>query len=229
MSSLLQEFTKGLWREIPPFRLVLGLCPILGVTTKAFNGLGMGLAVVFVLTISNMIISMVRNVIPSKVRIACFIVISASLVVIVELCMQAFTYPLYEQLGIFVPLIVVNCIILGRAEAFAAKNPVLPSIMDGLGMGFGFTISLVFIGSIREIFGTGQWFGLQIMPDFFQPMQIMVQAPGAFIALGLTLAAMNWYSRVSCENRGIKYENAQHGCGSCSACDMCKTVERPSI
>lgn len=220
--NLWKEFTKGLWREIPPFRLVLGICPILGVTTKAFNGLGMGLAVVFVLTVSNMVISMVRNLIPSKVRIACFIVISASLVVIVELCMQAFTYPLYEQLGIFVPLIVVNCIILGRAEAFAAKNPVLPSIMDGLGMGLGFTMSLTFIGAVRELLGTGELFGFQIMWSSFQPMTIMVEAPGAFIALGLTLAAMNWMSRLSAERKGLQYEEAK--CGGCTHCDAVKNA-----
>lgn len=220
-SSLWKEFSKGLWKEIPPFRLVLGICPILGVTTKAFNGLGMGLAVIFVLTLSNMVISMVRNVIPSKVRIACFIVISASLVVIVELLMQAFTYPLYEQLGIFVPLIVVNCIILGRAEAFAAKNPVLPSIMDGLGMGLGYTLSLTFIGTVREVLGTGHWFGFRVMWEGFQPMTIMVDAPGAFIALGLTLAGMNWFSRAQAERRGLKYEQLPlTPCSGCRACEL---------
>ncbi|MDL2313732.1 electron transport complex subunit E [Desulfovibrio sp. OttesenSCG-928-C14] len=219
--NLWKEFSKGLWKEIPPFRLVLGLCPILGVTTKAFNGLGMGLAVIFVLTLSNMVISMVRNIIPSKVRIACFIVISASLVVIVELLMQAFTYPLYEQLGIFVPLIVVNCIILGRAEAFAAKNPVLPSIMDGLGMGAGFTISLTFIGSVRELLGAGTWFGFNVMGSSYQPMTIMVEAPGAFIALGLTLAGMNFYSRWQAERRGLAYEKSpMTPCQGCQVCNQ---------
>lgn len=219
--SLWKEFTKGLWKEIPPFRLVLGLCPVLGVTTSAFNGLGMGLAVIFVLTLSNMAISMVRNLIPSKVRIACFIVISASLVVMVELGMQAYTYPLYEQLGIFVPLIVVNCIILGRAEAFAAKNPVLPSIMDGLGMGLGYTISLTLIGTIREVLGHGTWFGMKVVWESFNPMTVMVEAPGAFIALGLTLAAMNWFSRWSAIRKGLKYEgNPMSGCASCGMCKM---------
>ena len=142
MNRFMQEFTKGLWKEIPPFRLMLGLCPVLAVTKSAESGVGMGLAVLFVLTLSNMLISMVRNFIPSKVRIACFITISATLVVAVELLMQAYAYPLYLQLGIFVPLIVVNCIILGRAEAFAAKNPVHLAIADGLGMGLGFTMWL---------------------------------------------------------------------------------------
>ena len=153
--TVMQEFTKGLWKELPPFRLVLGLCPTLAVTNSADNGLGMGLAVIFVLVLSNMLISMVRSIIPKKVRIACFIVIAASLVVAVELLMQAYAYPLYQRLGIFVPLIVVNCIILGRAEAFAAKNGVAASVADGLGMGLGFTLSLTFLGSLREIWGNG--------------------------------------------------------------------------
>lgn len=218
--NLWKEFSKGLWKEVPPFRLVLGLCPILGVTTAASNGLGMGIAVIFVLTMSNMVISLVRNLIPSKVRIACFIVISASLVVMVELLMQAYAYPLYEQLGIFVPLIVVNCIILGRAEAFAAKNPVLPSIADGLGMGVGYTLSLVLIGTIREVLGSGTWFGMEVMWESYAPMKVMVEAPGAFIALGVTLAAMNWFTRWSAERRGLKYEsNPMSGCGNCNMCN----------
>jgi Na+-transporting NADH:ubiquinone oxidoreductase subunit NqrE len=138
MAKIVKEFTKGLWTDLPPFRLVLGLCPVLAVTKSAGDGLGMGAAVIFVLTLSNLIISSVRKLIPKKVRIACFIAIAASLVVSVEMLMQAFSYPLYQSLGIFVPLIVVNCIILGRAEAFAAKNPVHLAVADGLGMGIGF-------------------------------------------------------------------------------------------
>ncbi len=158
--SFYKEFTKGLWNELPPFRLLLGLCPVLAITKTAQNGLGMGLAVLFVLVLSNMIVSLVRGIIPKKVRIACFIIIAATLVVAVELLMQAYAYPLYQQLGIFVPLIVVNCIILGRAEAFAAKNPVNLAIADGLGMGIGFTLSLTFLGSVREILGAGSIFGV---------------------------------------------------------------------
>jgi len=139
--SVFKEFTKGLWNELPPFRLVLGLCPVLAVTTAAKNGMGMGLATTFVLVCSNVLVSLLRNVIPKKVRIAAYIVVIASFVVIVELLMQAFFYPLYKILGIFIPLIVVNCIILGRAEAFASKNSVIPSIADGLGMGLGFTLN----------------------------------------------------------------------------------------
>ena len=215
------EFSKGLWHEIPPFRLVLGLCPTLAVTTSAENGLGMGLAVIFVLVLSNVLIAAVRKIIPSKVRIACFIAISASLVVAVELLMQAFTYPLYQQLGIFVPLIVVNCIILGRAEAFAAKNTVWLSMADGLGMGVGFTMSLIFLGSVREILGKGAFFGIHIAWDGFQPFGIMVEAPGAFLGLGLTLAAMNFLNVVRARRAGRAAPvNPACGCAACGACRM---------
>ena len=189
--SLIKDFTRGLWNEIPPFRLVLGLCPILAVTKSADNGLGMGLAATFVLLCSNIIVSSLRNIIPKKVRIASYIVIIATFVVIVELTMQAYVYSLYEQLGIFIPLIVVNCIILGRAEAFASKNPVINSAADGLGMGLGFTISLTVLGSLREVLGKGTLFGLNIMGDAFQPFNFMVEAPGAFVCLGVLLGLMN--------------------------------------
>ena len=192
--SVVQEFTKGLWKEIPPFRLVLGLCPTLAVTTAGKNGFGMGLATTFVLVCSNILISLLRNIIPNKVRIAAFIVVIASFVVIVELVMQAYFYPLYKILGIFIPLIVVNCIILGRAEAFASKNSVLPSIADGLGMGFGFTISLTVLGSIREIIGNGTLFGTSVMWSSFEPFAIMLKPPGAFLCLGLILGLMNLIS-----------------------------------
>lgn len=219
MQQILKEFTKGLWQELPPFRLVLGLCPTLAVTKTASNGLGMGLAVIFVLALSNMIISMVRNIIPKKVRIACFIAISASLVVSVELLMQAYAYPLYQQLGIFVPLIVVNCIILGRAEAFAAKNSVALSLADGLGIGLGFTLSLVFLGGLRELFGSGSLFGARVMWEGFQPFGIMVEAPGAFICLGLTLAAMNFINHWQARRKGLEAPaNPQSGCAACRAC-----------
>ena len=189
--SLVQEFKKGLWEEIPPFRLVLGLCPVLAVTKAADTGLGMGIAATFVLVLSNVIVSMLRNVIPNKVRIACYIVVIATFVVVTELVMQAYTYPLYEALGIFIPLIVVNCIILGKAEAFAGKNPVLLSAADGLGIGLGFTLSLTFLGSLREIFGAGTLFGQAVMGASFEPFTFMVQAPGAFVCLGILLGLMN--------------------------------------
>ena len=189
--SITQEFVKGLWDEIPPFRLVLGLCPVLAVTKSVENGLGMGMAVIFVLICSNILVSLLRNIIPSKVRIACFIVIIATFVIVVELLMQAYTYELFLKLGIFIPLIVVNCILLGRAEAFAYKNGVVASIADGLGIGIGFTLSLVSIGALREVFGNGTFFGTTVFGPSYQPFTFMVEAPGAFVCLGLMLCMMN--------------------------------------
>ncbi len=219
MSKLWKEFSKGLWKDLPPFKLVLGLCPVLAVTKTADNGLGMGLAVIFVLTLSNMLVSMLRKIIPSKVRIACFIVVAASLVVCVELLMQAYAYPLYLQLGIFVPLIVVNCIILGRAEAFASKNPVYLAVADGLGMGIGFTASLTLLGGIRELFGYGTLFGTQIMGDWFQPFAFMVEAPGAFVCLGLMLAGMNALTNWQRKSKGLDaVEGPVHDCKTCGMC-----------
>jgi len=189
--TLTQELTKGLWEEIAPFRLVLGLCPVLGVTTTMENGIGMGLATTFVLVCSNILVASLRNIIPAKVRIACFIIIIATFVVVVELLMQAFTYPLFLKLGVFIPLIVVNCIVLGRAEAFASKNSIVFSIADGLGIGIGFTLSLAALGAIREILGTGKFFGAAVFGPSFEPFTFMVQAPGAFVCLGLMLCLMN--------------------------------------
>ena len=156
--TITQEFTKGLWKDIAPFRLVLGLCPVLGVTTTMENGIGMGLATTFVLICSNILVSALRKVIPPKVRIACFIIIIATFVIVVELVMQAYAYPLFLQLGLFIPLIVVNCIVLGRAEAFASRNGIVRSIFDGLGIGIGFTLSLAALGGIREVLGTGTFY-----------------------------------------------------------------------
>ncbi|MDI6797364.1 MAG: electron transport complex subunit E [Desulfatibacillaceae bacterium] len=195
--TITQEFTKGLWKEIPPFRLVLGLCPVLGVTTTMENGFGMGLATTFVLVCSNVLVSMLRNIIPSKVRIACFIVVIATFVCLVELLMQAYAYQLFITLGVFIPLIVVNCIVLGRAEAFASKNKVIPSFADGLGIGIGFTLSLAALGAVREILGTGHVsipFGPLVTlldTSWYPAFGFMVKAPGAFIGLGLMLCLMN--------------------------------------
>ncbi len=195
--TIVQEFTKGLWEEIPPFRLVLGLCPVLAVTKTVANGVGMGVAATFVLVCSNVLVSMLRNIIPSQVRVPCFIIIIATFVVVVELVMQAVAYPLFLQLGIFIPLIVVNCIILGRAEAFASKNPPVASIADGLGIGVGFTIALGALAGIREAFGAGTIsipFSdtvIQLFGPSFEPFTFMVEAPGAFVCLGLVLAIMN--------------------------------------
>ena len=195
--TIVQEFTKGLWEEIPPFRLVLGLCPVLAVTKTVANGIGMGVAATFVLVCSNILVSTLRNIIPGQVRVPCFIIIIATFVVVVELVMQAVAYPLFLQLGIFIPLIVVNCIILGRAEAFASKNPLPASIADGLGIGVGFTIALGALAGIREAFGAGTIsvpFSDTVIHVFgpsFQPFTFMVEAPGAFVCLGLVLALMN--------------------------------------
>ena len=197
--SLAKEFTKGLWAELPPFKLVLGLCPVLAVTKTVENGIGMGLATTFVLVFANLLVSLLRNVIPSKVRIACYVVIIATFVTIVELLMQAFTYELFLKLGIFIPLIVVNCVVLGRSEAFASKNTPALSVADGLGIGVGFTLSLAAIGAVRELIGAGTltiWGGnsvFNIAESFpgFSPFSFMVEAPGAFVALGLMLAVMN--------------------------------------
>ncbi len=189
--SVFQEFTKGLWAEVPPYRLVLGLCPTLAMTKGVDSGLGMGIAVTFVLVCSNMLISLLRKVIPKDVRIACFIIVIATFVIVVELLMQAFTYPLFLQMGIFIPLIVVNCILLGRAEAFAAKNGVIASFADGLGMGIGFTISLTILAAIREVFGNGTFYNIPVFGPSFKPFAFMVTAPGAFVCLGLMLCIMN--------------------------------------
>ena len=189
--TVVQEFTKGLWAEIPPFRLVLGLCPTLAVTKSVENGIGMGIALTFVLVCSNVVISLLRNIIPKQVRIACFIVVIATFVTVVELLMQAYTYPLFLKLGIFIPLIVVNCIVLGRAEAFAAKNGIVASFADGLGMGIGFTFSLVALAMIREVLGSGTFYNIPVFGPSFEPFSFMVQAPGAFVCLGLMLCVMN--------------------------------------
>ena len=189
--TLVQEFSKGLWAEIPPFRLVLGLCPVLAVTKTVENGIGMGIATTFVLVCSNILISLLRNVIPKRVRIACFIVVIATFVTVVELMMQAFAYPLFLKLGIFIPLIVVNCVVLGRAEAFAAKNGIIPSLADGLGIGIGFTLSLTALAIVREVLGSGTFYGISVFGPSFQPFSFMVQAPGAFVCLGLMLCIMN--------------------------------------
>ncbi len=189
--SVTQEFVKGLWNEIPPFRLVLGLCPTLAVTKSVENGIGMGLATTFVLVCSNILVSMMRKVIPPKVRIAAFIIIIATFVTVVELVMQAYTYPLFLTLGIFIPLIVVNCIVLGRAEAFAYKNGLVASMADGLGMGVGFTLSLASLGAVREVLGSGTLLGKSIFGAGFEPFSFLVEAPGAFVALGLMLCIMN--------------------------------------
>ncbi len=185
----IQNFTKGFIKENPVFVLLLGLCPTLGVTTSAINGLGMGLATTFVLVMSNLVVSLIKNAIPDKVRIPSFIVIIASFVTIVELTMQAYTPALFDALGLFIPLIVVNCIDLGRAEAFASKQTVYSSMIDGVGMGLGFAFALTLLGGVRELLGSGAIFGINLIKGDL--MLVFVLAPGAFIALGYLIALMN--------------------------------------
>ncbi len=190
MNKSLSTFTNGLLRENPTFVLVLGMCPTLATTTSAINGMSMGLATMFVLVCSNIVISLLRNLIPDKVHIPAYIVIIASFVTMVQLLMQAYLPAIYETLGLFIPLIVVNCIVLGRAEAFAAKNGVGLSALDGLGMGLGFTCALTVLGAVRELLGSGACFGVHLYPDNYG-MLIFVLAPGAFIALAYLMAVVN--------------------------------------
>ena len=185
-----QLITKGLIKENPTFVLLLGMCPTLATTTSAINGMSMGLATMFVLILSNLVISLIKNLIPDMVRIPSFIVVIASFVTLLQMLMQAYLPDIYATLGLFIPLIVVNCIILGRAEAFAAKNGPVASIFDGIGMGLGFTIALTILGAVREILGTGKLFGLTLMPEEYG-MLVFVLAPGAFIVLGYLIAIVN--------------------------------------
>ena len=186
----LNNFTKGFFKENAVFTLLLGMCPTLGVTSSALNGLGMGLATTFVLVMSNLVAALIKDFIPDKVRIPSFIVVIATFVTIVEMTMQAYVPALFESLGLFIPLIVVNCLVLGRAEAFASKNNLISSIIDGLGMGLGFAMALTILGAIREILGSGKMFGVAIFPEHYG-MLVFVLAPGAFIALGYLIAFIN--------------------------------------
>ncbi len=216
-----QIFTRGLWRENPIFRLLLGLCPVLAVTTSVENGLGMGLASTFVLLCSNTIISIFRGFIPKKVRIPAFIVVIASFVTIVDLTMHAYFFELHKSLGLFIPLIVVNCIILGRAEAFASRNDLGRSIIDGLGMGIGFTLGLAVLGAVREVLGNGTILGMSLFGPGYQPLLVMILPPGAFLSLGLLLAGMNKLEEKRAIRAGEEYEPPlEMDCGSCVLCKL---------
>ncbi len=188
--SNLKILMNGIIKENPTFVLLLGMCPTLGTTSSALNGMSMGLATMFVLICSNIVISALKNLIPDMVRIPAFIVVIATFVTVVQMCMEAFVPALYASLGLFIPLIVVNCIVLGRAEAFAAKNGIIPSAFDGLGRGLGFTMALTLLGAVRELLGTGKLFNLTLMPEQYGSL-IFVLAPGAFIALGYLVAIVN--------------------------------------
>ncbi len=191
MKPCTERIYNGVIKENPTLVLMLGMCPTLAVTTSCMNGFGMGVSTLVVLVMSNLVISALRKVIPDAVRLPAYIVIVASLVTVVELLMEAYVPDIYDALGIYIPLIVVNCIILGRAEAYASKNPPLLSAMDGLGMGLGFTISLSVIGLIRELLGAGTVFGMQVMPSAYKPIAIFIKAPGAFLVLAVLVIIMN--------------------------------------
>lgn len=219
--GLWKEFKKGIWTENPVLVLVLGMCPTLAVTSTMKNGLGMGAATMFVLLGSNIVISLLRNVIPKKVRIPCYIVVIATFVTLVEMLMKAYAPPeLNAALGIFIPLIVVNCIVLGRAEGFASKHGLMKSIFDGLGMGTGFTLTLMALGGVREFFGAGTLFEMQVVPNW-HPFLLMKFAPGAFIVLGLFLAGMNWITIRRARKKGLTYRPPKHlDCAHCSICSI---------
>ena len=229
MNNCGERLKNGIITENPIFVLMLGMCPTLAVTTSAINGIGMGLSTTVVLVMSNMLISMLRKIIPDSVRMPAFIVVVASFVTIVQFLMEGFTPSLYDSLGIYIPLIVVNCIILGRAESSASKNPVLPSIFDGLGMGLGFTVGLVAIGLVREILGSGKAFGAQIIPAAdaatgaagYTPITIFILAPGAFLVLA-GLAAIQNKVKINMAKKGKDVSKIQSGCGSnCATCCGC--------
>ncbi len=218
MNSVKERLVNGIVKENPTFVLMLGMCPTLAVTTSAINGLGMGLTTMVVLALSNVFISLLRNIIPDKVRIPAFIVIIASFVTMVELLLQGFIPFLYDALGIYIPLIVVNCIILGRAEAYAYKNPVIPSLFDGIGMGLGFSVALTCIGAVRELLGAGEIFGFHVMPESFVPVSIFIMAPGAFFVLA-TLTAIQNKIKIAGERKGRDMSKIQSGCNSdCMNC-----------
>lgn len=215
MNQYTERIYNGIIKENPCLILMLGMCPTLAVTTSAINGLGMGLSTLVVLIFSNLIISVMRNIIPDQVRLPAYIVIVASLVTIVDLLLQGYVPSLYSALGIYIPLIVVNCIILGRAEAYAAKNPPMLSAFDGLGMGAGFTIALTIIGLAREFLGAGSAFGVQILPDSVEPIGIFVKAPGAFLVIAIIIAIMNAANIANAANK--KVEGCDGCCASCSS------------
>ena len=219
--SLSKEFSKGIWKENPVLVLLLGMCPTLGVTSSATNGLGMGVATLFVLLCSNMVISVMRNIVPKKIRIPVYIVVIATFVTIVDLVMQAYAPPaLYDALGLFIPLIVVNCIVLGRAEAFASKNGIVKSLADGLGMGLGFTLTLVLLGGTREFLASGTLFQVKLIPAWTLDFMLPTSAAGAFIILGLFLAAKNGMAIRKAEKEGKTYTPPGLDCRSCNICDM---------
>ena len=219
--SLLSLIYDGVIKSNPSLVLMLGMCPTLAVTTSATNGFGMGVSTMAVLIVSNLLISLLRKIIPDAVRLPAYIVVVASLVTVVEMITQAYMPALYASLGLYIPLIVVNCIILGRAEAFASQNDPIPSIFDGIGMGLGFTIALVIIGSFRELLGAGTILGMQIMPESYTPIAIFVKAPGAFLVIAFVIAVMNAFSVPTRAN-----EMVEDCDGCCAHCNKCPSKEK---
>lgn len=225
-NSILERLTNGLLKENPTFVLMLGMCPTLAVTTSAVNGLGMGLTTLVVLALSNLFISLLRNIIPNKVRIPAYIVIIASFVTMMQLLLQAYIPSIYKALNIYIPLIVVNCIILGRAESYASKNGLLLSLFDGIGMGLGFTVALTIIGAVRELLGAGCVFGFQVMPSAYEPIRIFTSAPGAFFVLACLTAIQNKI-KINGEKKGKDMSKIQSGCGhDCLNCSEAGCVDR---
>jgi electron transport complex, RnfABCDGE type, E subunit len=225
MNKYIERLWNGLIKENPTFVLMLGMCPTLAVTTSAINGFGMGLATTVVLVMSNMLISMLRKIIPDSVRMPAFIVVVASFVTIVQFLLEGFMPSLYASLGIFIPLIVVNCIILGRAESYASKNGVILSVFDGIGMGLGFTLGLTAIGIVREILGAGTLFGARILPQSYEPITIFILAPGAFLVLSALVAIQNKLKqRAAKQGKAIPKES---GCASCgnALCNGTKNIQ----
>ncbi|MCI8823121.1 MAG: electron transport complex subunit E [Lachnospiraceae bacterium] len=218
MNSAGERLYNGIIKENPTFVMMLGMCPTLAVTTSAMNGLGMGLTTMVILALSNLIISMLRKVIPDDVRVPAFIVIVASFVTIVQFLLQAYIPTLNESLGLYIPLIVVNCIILGRAEAYASKNPMIASLFDGIGMGLGFTIGLTSIGIVRELIGSGKIFGAAVLPASYEPVSIFVMAPGAFFVLALLTGLQNKV-KLNMAKKGKDVSKIQSGCNAdCASC-----------
>lgn len=223
MNKCTERIFNGLVKENPTFVLMLGMCPTLAVTTSAINGIGMGLSTTAVLIMSNMLISILRKIIPDSVRMPAFIVVVASFVTIVDFLLEGFVPGLYDSLGLYIPLIVVNCIILGRAESYASKNPVLPSVFDGIGMGLGFTVGLTCIGIVRELIGAGQIFGKQVMPDSYEPLTIFILAPGAFFVLACLVALQNKIKHHLAKkgNEAPQAAGCGEGCASCTGRGIC--------
>lgn len=226
MNKCIERIVNGIVKENPTFVMLIGMCPTLAVTTSAINGIGMGLSTTLVLVFSNLLISLLRKIIPDSARVPAFIVVVASLVTIVQFLLQGYVPSLYASLGIYIPLIVVNCIILGRAEAYASKNPPIPSLFDGTGMGLGFTLSITCIGAVRELLGAGQLFGQQILPLAadgkmgYEPITIFILAPGAFFVLAMLAALQNKF-KIGAAKRRI---DPSEGCNCCSGCDSCSNT-----